>query len=260
MFFKFYFRIIEIKAWILFLISVIFILFSGLLMTLIEPEKFPNLLTGVWWVMTTITTIGYGDIAPESAAGRLYGILVLDTFGIGLFGVIIGKAISIIKSYQKRRREGKIMYKGKNHFVVIGWTETSKLTIHEILADKTNDQAVVLIGKLSQSPLPTEERVHYVKGSPTDFQTLDRANINEAAAIMIFSPDEIGSAELTDGYSLLVATTIERYDELVQRNLYTVVEIQMNKHMDNFKYVKVDEFILSRQSISQLMFSAAKNA
>ncbi|MCM2575868.1 ion channel [Streptomyces meridianus] len=41
----------------------------------------------LWWAMTTTTTVGYGDLAPVTAAGRLYGS-VLMIIGIGTMGTV----------------------------------------------------------------------------------------------------------------------------------------------------------------------------
>ncbi|RKD73584.1 voltage-gated potassium channel [Sinobaca qinghaiensis] len=41
----------------------------------------------VWWSIVTATTVGYGDISPETPAGRMIAI-VLMIFGIGLIGML----------------------------------------------------------------------------------------------------------------------------------------------------------------------------
>ncbi|MFR1639790.1 MAG: potassium channel family protein [Eggerthellaceae bacterium] len=35
----------------------------------VQPEKFDSVFTGMYWAMTTITTTGYGDLVPVTAAG-----------------------------------------------------------------------------------------------------------------------------------------------------------------------------------------------
>jgi voltage-gated potassium channel len=44
---------------------------------------------GVWWAMTTVTTVGYGDLYPQTTIGRLIGMLVM-LVGIGFLSLLIG--------------------------------------------------------------------------------------------------------------------------------------------------------------------------
>lgn len=44
----------------------------------------------LWWSSTTITTVGYGDIAPVTAAGRLVGVFTM-VVGISTFAVVTAK-------------------------------------------------------------------------------------------------------------------------------------------------------------------------
>ena len=42
-----------------------------------QPEKFNNLLSGLYWAVTTITTTGYGDIVPITPLGRFVGSIIM---------------------------------------------------------------------------------------------------------------------------------------------------------------------------------------
>ena len=58
----------------------ILMLISSLLMYSAEhdaqPDVFRNAFSGLWWAVATLTTVGYGDIYPVTALGRLVGALI----------------------------------------------------------------------------------------------------------------------------------------------------------------------------------------
>jgi voltage-gated potassium channel len=69
-----------------------------------QPEKFPDIPTTMWWAVVTLTTVGYGDVYPVTAAGRLFASLIA-VLGIGMVALpagIIGS--SFVEELQKRKR------------------------------------------------------------------------------------------------------------------------------------------------------------
>jgi voltage-gated potassium channel len=50
---------------------------SGVLISLIDNEEYPNFGIGMWWALQTITTVGYGDVAPSHVSGRLVGAALM---------------------------------------------------------------------------------------------------------------------------------------------------------------------------------------
>jgi voltage-gated potassium channel len=53
-----------------------------------NPE-FGSIGDAFWWGITTLTTVGYGDIVPETTAGRLAGVALMLT-GVGVLGLLAG--------------------------------------------------------------------------------------------------------------------------------------------------------------------------
>jgi voltage-gated potassium channel Kch len=50
---------------------------SGVVMSVIDPQEYPNVGVGLWWALQTVTTVGYGDVAPKGLGGRLVGAVVM---------------------------------------------------------------------------------------------------------------------------------------------------------------------------------------
>ena len=54
-----------------------------------QPEAFPNVIATFWWAITTLTTVGYGDIYPVTVAGKVFSAL-LSLLGIGIVAIPTG--------------------------------------------------------------------------------------------------------------------------------------------------------------------------
>jgi voltage-gated potassium channel len=54
-----------------------------------QPNAFSSIPATMWWGIVTLTTIGYGDMAPVTAAGRALGGVVA-VLGIGMFALPAG--------------------------------------------------------------------------------------------------------------------------------------------------------------------------
>ena len=54
-----------------------------------QPEVFQNAFSGIWWSVSTLLTVGYGDIYPITTAGKIIGIII--TFlGVGMVAIPTG--------------------------------------------------------------------------------------------------------------------------------------------------------------------------
>lgn len=71
----------------------------------IQPENFGSIPRAFWWSVVTLTTIGYGDVFPQTALGRvLAGITAV--FGIGLIAIPTGiLAAAFSDALEQQRRE-----------------------------------------------------------------------------------------------------------------------------------------------------------
>ncbi|MCA1032409.1 ion transporter [Bacillus timonensis] len=243
-------KLVHMNNWVLFYSSISVVSISTLFIIYLEPETFPTPFEGFWWVMTTVTTVGYGDYYPTTTEGRLVAIF-LYVIGIGLIGVVIGKIIDGFSNFRRKREEGKVDYKGKNHIVIIGWSKKANFAVEEIL-ETDNDIDIVLIDTLEKAPL-MHERVFYVRGNASDELTLKRVSIVTSKAVIIFADDSIDDSQLADGKSLLIATAIERMNTKV----HTTVELLHEEHMKNFQHVHVDEFVLTHETVSRMAVRAS---
>ena len=80
----------------------------GLLMRSIDHKNFSTLGDGLWWSVQTVTTVGYGDVVPTNAAGRLVAALVM-LLGLAFLAVITA---AITSSFVARATEERAKRSG----------------------------------------------------------------------------------------------------------------------------------------------------
>jgi voltage-gated potassium channel len=88
-------------------ISIIFI--GAFAVLLLEggssSSQITNFSDAIWWTISTVTTVGYGDIVPYSVAGRIMG-MVLMVVGIGIMASLISQvSASLVESRIKQKSE-----------------------------------------------------------------------------------------------------------------------------------------------------------
>jgi len=92
-------------------ISLVALIFCSTAMYYVEkdqqPEAFSDIPSSMWWAVETLTTVGYGDVIPVTAAGKLLGALIA-LIGIALFalpaGILSGGFSEELARHKKKRQ------------------------------------------------------------------------------------------------------------------------------------------------------------
>jgi voltage-gated potassium channel len=81
------------------------VLLSGEILSVLEPKTVPDgFWQGVWWAVVTVTSVGYGDVVPQTAAGRILATILMLT-GLGLISTL---AASISAYFIGHRDEAEV--------------------------------------------------------------------------------------------------------------------------------------------------------
>jgi voltage-gated potassium channel len=82
-------------------------LLAGFVVTLIDRQDFPTFGTGVWWAIVTLGTVGYGDVVPHTAWGRVVGGVVI-VVGVTFLAFLIAIVTSyFVSAEQEQQAEGE---------------------------------------------------------------------------------------------------------------------------------------------------------
>ena len=81
----------------------------GIVEHIVDPDTFDSVWLGMWWALQTVTTVGYGDVVPDSTSGKLIASFLM-LGGLSLFGVITGAITSVFvtQAQVRARVEGRV--------------------------------------------------------------------------------------------------------------------------------------------------------
>ena len=88
-------------------IAVLLVLIAGGLERIVEGETFTSLGLSYWWAIETVTTVGYGDVVPETPIGRVVGGMLMLT-GIALIPTLTSVIVSTLVSKHRQEEQERL--------------------------------------------------------------------------------------------------------------------------------------------------------
>ena len=84
-----------------------------------QPDVFTNAFSGIWWSVSTLLTVGYGDIYPITTLGKLFGI-VISFLGVGMVAIPTGIiSAGFVDQYSRVKRLSKYANETDLRFVQV---------------------------------------------------------------------------------------------------------------------------------------------
>lgn len=230
------------------LIVVVYLLFSLLFGTLgvMVFEKghnpgFETLGDGLWWCVVTLTTVGYGDISPQTAGGKVVAAIIMF-IGLSFYALLTGLLSSvIIERAQRSEAEGMDIASLTNHVVICGWNETGRRLVSDLIESK-RDPRVVVLYNTSTYPRLMDPKVHYLEEDPTTARGLEKARVKHAGVAVVLPEQREGrSTQDADARSILTVLAIEQ----LNGKIHTIVELMNEENVYHVRNAGCDEVIVS---------------
>ncbi|MFQ6605040.1 MAG: potassium channel family protein [Fidelibacterota bacterium] len=230
---------------------------GGFVLRLVETGEISKGENPFWWAIVTMTTVGYGDFYPVTLPGRVVAFLIMFA-GISLVSMLTATISSIFVAQRIREGKGLENVTTKKHIIICGWNDNADQimeSLEYLVEERSLD--VVLINQLAEdqiSHIRTHFRkldIHWVAGDFTNETILERANLSEAAAVMIIPNLIDTSITSPDEKTILATLTIKS----IEPNLRVVAYITDPGNMTHLKRANADEVVLS-DDFSSFMVAA----
>ena len=141
----------------------------------------------VYFTMISITTTGFGDIAPVTDKARLVEAVIVTPIRFAVFFIFVGTAYNfIIKRSWEKWRMARIQDKLTDHVVVLGFGVSGSQSVEELIERGTDASDIVVVDP-SEERLRTAEKlgVNVLAGDATRDDILRAVRIEEAASVLV---------------------------------------------------------------------------
>ena len=141
----------------------------------------------VYFTMISITTTGFGDIAPISDRARLVEAVIVTPVRFAVLFIFVGAAYDfIIKRSWEKWRMARIQKQLSDHVVVLGYGVSGSEAVNELIERGTDPTTIVVID-------PSEERLAHAEAlgcnvmaaDATRDDTLNDVRISEAKTVLV---------------------------------------------------------------------------
>ena len=173
-----------------------------------------NFFDALYMTVTTLTTVGYGEIHPLDEIGRIYNMLLILA-GMGVLFYILGSLARVLvegelHAVMGRRRLIKHIKRLKNHYILCGYGR-----IGEVIARQLKSRGLSLVVIENDSALLSlleDSGYYFINGDATNEEVLLEAGIERAKGLI-----SVVSTDADNVYVVLTARSLNPHLFIVAR-------------------------------------------
>lgn len=150
-------------------------------------DKHISFLDVVYFTMISVTTTGFGDIAPVSDRARLIEAVIVTPVRIAVLFIFVGAAYDfVIKRSWEKWRMARIQEQLTDHVVVLGYGVSGSQSVHELIERGVDPRCIVVIDPIEERLAEAEKLgVNVMAADATRDETLKAVRIDQAQSVLV---------------------------------------------------------------------------
>lgn len=202
-----------------------------------------DFLDSIYYTTVTLSTTGYGDIAPVDTTARMVNAFIITPFRIAFLVLLIGTTLEVLASQGREMfRVARWRKKMGEHVVVVGYGTKGRSAVDTLVNNGQDREAIVVV---DPSPLALEEAhadgLAVVTGDATRREVLRRAGVQTATQVIITTD--------SDASNVLSTLTVRQLNP----DAWIVAAVREQENVPLMKQSGANSVITSSDAVGRLL-------
>ncbi len=210
---------------------------------------FDTVADGLWWCIVTLSTVGYGDMVPETTGGRLIASVVV-MMGLGFWSLVTGVfASTLVNRTREREKIGLDILGIHGHILICGWNENGHRLVRDFRVEYPT-QHMVVVTEAQTLGIPQESRIHHLRGDPTSDAVLEAAHLDRASTVVVLAEEDRDAVKAdVDARTLMICLAVRR----THPGLRVVVELLDENNVVHARSTGASDVVVTHNYTGALM-------
>jgi voltage-gated potassium channel len=208
-----------------------------------DPTHKVGFIDSIYYTTVTLSTTGYGDIAPLSPAARMVNVILVTPMRIAFLVLLIGTTLEVLAAQGRHNfRVNRWRKQMNEHVVVVGYGTKGRSAVELLLNNGTPKESIVVVDPGSEGQDEANaDGLTVVAGDATRREVLRRAGVAKARQVII----------TTDRDDSTVLATLNV--RALNPDAYVVAAVREEDNVQLVKQSGADSVITSSSAVGRLL-------
>jgi voltage-gated potassium channel len=208
-----------------------------------HPQRLLSLTDAIYYTTVTLSTTGYGDIAPVSPHTRLINAFVLTPLRIGFLVLLIGTTLEVLANQGREMfRISRWRKTMDDHVIVIGYGTKGRSAVDTLVSNGVSKDRIVVVDPSSTALGEAHaDGLAVVTGDATRREVLRRAGVGQAKQVIITTD--------RDDSTVLATLNVRQLNP----DTYVVAAVRESDNVQLVRQSGADSVVTSSDAVGRLL-------